>query len=62
MKAISKESYCGGLLTSRNFEDSSEIVSVVSEDINCAGLIRFINAKRRTAFRGRSLLRTLLAV
>ena len=56
-----RESYWERLLTSRNFEDSSEIVSVVSQDINCMDLIRFINAKYRTAFRSRSLLRTLHA-
>ena len=30
LKAISRESYCGRPLISRNFGDSSEIVSMVS--------------------------------
>ena len=38
LKAIPRENYCGRLLISRNFGDSSENVSVVSQDIDCGGL------------------------
>ena len=50
------------MLISRNFGDSSEIVLVVSLDINCVGLITFINDNYCTASRSRFLLKTLLAV
>ena len=36
-KAIPRESHCGRPFISKNFEDSSEIVSVVSQDIDCGG-------------------------
>ena len=55
-------SYRGWLLISRNFGDSSEIVLVVSLDINCVCLITFINDNYCTASRSRFLLKTLLAV
>ena len=38
LKAIPRESYSGRLLISRAFGDSSEIVLVVSWDIDCGGL------------------------
>ena len=38
LKAIPRESYCGRLLISWNFGDSSEIVSVVSWNIEYCGL------------------------
>ena len=34
LKAIQRESYCRRFLISRNFGDSSEVVSVVSKDID----------------------------
>ena len=50
------------MIISRNFGDSSEIVLVVSLDINCVGLITFINDNYCTASRRRFLFKTLLAV
>ena len=38
LKAIQRESYCRRFLISRNFGDSSEVVSVVSKDIDFGGL------------------------
>ena len=38
LKAIPRESYCGRLLILRNFRGSSEIVSVVSKDIDFSGV------------------------
>ena len=38
LKGTPRESYCGRSLISRNFGDSSEIVLVVSQDIDCGGL------------------------
>ena len=34
LKAIPRESHCGRPLISKNFGDSSEVVSVVSQDID----------------------------
>ena len=42
LKAIPRESYCGRLLVSGDFRDSSEIVSVVSWDIDFMGLITLL--------------------
>ena len=39
LKAIPRESYCGRLPVLGDFGDSTEIVSVVSWDINCGGLL-----------------------
>lgn len=38
LKAILRESHCGRPLISKNFGDSSEVVSVVSQDIDCGVL------------------------
>ena len=38
LKAIPRESLCGRPLISKNFGDSSEVVSVVSQDIDCGVL------------------------
>lgn len=64
LKVIQRESYCRRFLISRNFGDGSEVVSVVSKDIDFGGLIiKFINNKYSTTFRSHSLIvRTLLAV
>ena len=48
LKAISRESYCGRSLISRNFGGSSEIASVVSWVIDC-GKLKFICDKYCTA-------------
>ena len=42
LKAILRESYCGRLLVSGDLRDSSEIVSVVSWDIDLMGLITLL--------------------
>ena len=42
LKAIPRESYCGRLRVSGDFRDSSEIVSVVSWDIDFMGLITLL--------------------
>ena len=39
LKAIPRESYCGRFPVLGDFGDSTEIVSVVSWDINCGGLL-----------------------
>ena len=62
LKATPRESYSRRLLISRNYGDISEIVSVISLLKTVAGSIKFINDKYCTAFRSRSLLRTLLVV
>ena len=49
LKAISRESYCGRSLISRNFGGSSEIASVVSWVIDLVSLIKFICDKYCTA-------------
>ena len=42
LKAILRESYCGRLLVSGDLRDSSEIVSVVSWDVDFMGLITLL--------------------
>ena len=39
LKSIPRESYCGKFPVMGDFGDSSEIVSVVSWDIDCGGLL-----------------------
>ena len=39
LKSIPRESYCGKFPVMEDFGDSSEIVSVVSWDIDCGGLL-----------------------
>ena len=38
LKAIQRESYCKKFLISRNFGDSSKVVSVLSKDTDFGGL------------------------